>query len=331
MLANERLLKFSFANMIFEGAFMTPKVLLAPMAGVTDFAFRRICREFGAEMTYTEMVSAKALSFNDKKTKTLLVTDETERPRGVQIFGSDPDIMAQAAKELSDDFDVIDINMGCPAPKITGNGEGSALLKNLPLAAEIIKTVSSECKKPVTVKIRRGFKENEDVSVRAAELAEKNGAAAITVHGRFTEQMFSGKNSPETIKNVKKAVSVPVIGNGDIFCAQDALKMFEETGCDAVMVGRGAMGNPFIFREIACLLRGEEYAPATDEEKIDAARRNVRDIVALKGEHIGILESRKIVSWFVKGMRGATEVKREANAAKTLDEMMSILDGILKK
>lgn len=310
---------------------MTPKVLLAPMAGVTDFAFRRICREFGAEMTYTEMVSAKALSFNDKKTKTLLVTDETERPRGVQIFGSDPDIMAQAAKELSDDFDVIDINMGCPAPKITGNGEGSALLKNLPLAAEIIKTVSSECKKPVTVKIRRGFKENEDVSVRAAELAEKNGAAAITVHGRFTEQMFSGKNSLETIKNVKKAVSVPVIGNGDIFCAQDALKMFEETGCDAVMVGRGAMGNPFIFREIACLLRGEEYAPATDEEKIDAARRNVRDIVALKGEHIGILESRKIVSWFVKGMRGATEVKREANAVKTLDEMMSILDGILKK
>ena len=310
---------------------MTPKVLLAPMAGVTDFAFRRICREFGAEMTYTEMVSAKALSFNDKKTKTLLVTDETERPRGVQIFGSDPDIMAQAAKKLSDDFDVIDINMGCPAPKITGNGEGSALLKNLPLAAEIIKTVSSECKKPVTVKIRRGFKENEDVSVRAAELAEKNGAAAITVHGRFTEQMFSGKNSLETIKNVKKAVSVPVIGNGDIFCAQDALKMFEETGCDAVMVGRGAMGNPFIFREIACLLRGEEYAPATDEEKIDAARRNVRDIVALKGEHIGILESRKIVSWFVKGMRGATEVKREANAAKTLDEMMSILDGILKK
>ena len=327
----KRFLRFSFANVIFEGAFMTPKVLLAPMAGVTDFAFRRICREFGAEMTYTEMVSAKALSFNDKKTKTLLVTDETERPRGVQIFGSDPDIMAQAAKELSDDFDVIDINMGCPAPKITGNGEGSALLKNLPLAAEIIKTVSSECKKPVTVQIRRGFKENEDVSVRAAELAEKNGAAAITVHGRFTEQMFSGKNSLETIKNVKKAVSVPVIGNGDIFCAQDALKMFEETGCDAVMVGRGAMGNPFIFREIACLLRGEEYAPATDEEKIDAARRNVRDIVALKGEHIGILESRKIVSWFVKGMRGATEVKREANAAKTLDEMMSILDGILKK
>ena len=327
----KRFLRFSFANVIFEGAFMTPKVLLAPMAGVTDFAFRRICREFGAEMTYTEMVSAKALSFNDKKTKTLLVTDETERPRGVQIFGSDPDIMAQAAKELSDDFDVIDINMGCPAPKITGNGEGSALLKNLPLAAEIIKTVSSECKKPVTVKIRRGFKENEDVSVRAAELAEKNGAAAITVHGRFTEQMFSEKNSLETIKNVKKAVSVPVIGNGDIFCAQDALKMFEETGCDAVMVGRGAMGNPFIFREIACLLRGEEYAPATDEEKIDAARRNVRDIVALKGEHIGILESRKIVSWFVKGMRGATEVKREANAAKTLDEMMSILDGILKK
>lgn len=327
----KRFLRFSFANVIFEGAFMTPKVLLAPMAGVTDFAFRRICREFGAEMTYTEMVSAKALSFNDKKTKTLLVTDETERPRGVQIFGSDPDIMAQAAKELSDDFDVIDINMGCPAPKITGNGEGSALLKNLPLAAEIIKTVSSECKKPVTVKIRRGFKENEDVSVRAAELAEKNGAAAITVHGRFTEQMFSGKNSLETIKNVKKAVSVPVIGNGDIFCAQDALKMFEETGCDAVMVGRGAMGNPFIFREIACLLRGEEYAPATDEEKIDAARRNVRDIVALKGEHIGILESRKIVSWFVKGMRGATEVKREANAVKTLDEMMSILDGILKK
>ena len=306
-------------------------LVLAPMAGVTDAPFRALCRAQGAALTCTEMVSAKALSFNDKKTKTLLVTDETERPRGVQIFGSDPDIMAQAAKELSDDFDVIDINMGCPAPKITGNGEGSALLKNLPLAAEIIKTVSSECKKPVTVKIRRGFKENEDVSVRAAELAEKNGAAAITVHGRFTEQMFSGKNSLETIKNVKKAVSVPVIGNGDIFCAQDALKMFEETGCDAVMVGRGAMGNPFIFREIACLLRGEEYAPATDEEKIDAARRNVRDIVALKGEHIGILESRKIVSWFVKGMRGATEVKREANAAKTLDEMMSILDGILKK
>lgn len=300
------------------------------MAGVTDFAFRRICREYGAEMTYTEMVSAKALSFNDKKTKTLLVTNEKERPRGVQIFGSDPDIMAQAAKELSADFDVIDINMGCPAPKITGNGEGSALLKNLPLAAEIIKTVSAECEKPVTVKIRRGFTSDNDVCVEAAELAEKNGAAAITVHGRFTDQMFAGRNSLDAIKEVKHAVSVPVIGNGDVFSARDALSMFEKTGCDAVMVGRGAMGNPFIFREIKELLSGKTPAKPTDEEKIDTARRNVCDIVALKGEHIGVLESRKIISWFVKGMRGAAEIKRAANAAKTLGEMMSILDEALK-
>ena len=306
-----------------------PKVLLAPMAGVSDLAFRLLCREYGADMTYTEMISAKALCFGDRKTKALLNYEGEARPRAVQLFGSEPETVAKAARELQGDFDFIDINMGCPAPKITGNGEGSALLKNLPLAGEIIEKTVKAVDVPVTTKIRRGYTPDWDVAAEMAHIAEECGAAAITVHGRFTSEMFSGKASLDAIAEVKNAVKIPVIGNGDIFSAEDALNMFETTGCDAVMIGRGAMGNPFIFREIKAALCGEKINPPSIEEKIKTAKRNVELVVKLKGEYIGVLESRKIVSWYVKGIHGAAEIKRRVNSAKTLAEMEGILDDLL--
>ena len=308
-----------------------PKVLLAPMAGVTDLAFRHICREFGADMTYTEMISAKALCFGDKKTKSLLNFAGEVAPRAVQLFGHEPEAVANAASMVENDFDVIDINMGCPAPKITGNGEGSALLKNLNLAGKIIEKTALSVKKPVTVKIRRGYTPMNDVAVEAAHVAESCGAAAITVHGRFTSDMFSGKSSLDAIAEVKNAVKIPVIGNGDIFSADDAVNMLNKTACDAVMVGRGAMGNPFIFREIKAKLSGVAAEPSTAQERIKTAVRNVELVVKLKGEHIGILESRKIVSWYLKGIRGAAEIKRKVNSAKTLSEMNKILSDLLQK
>lgn len=308
-----------------------PKVLLAPMAGVSDLAFRLLCREYGADMTYTEMISAKALCFGDRKTKLLLNNEGEARPRAVQLFGSEPETVAKAAVMIQEDFDFIDINMGCPAPKITGNGEGSALLKDLKLAGKIIEKTVSATDVPVTVKIRRGYTPGRDVSVEMAHIAQECGASAITVHGRFTSEMFSGKASLDAIAEVKNAVKIPVIGNGDIFSAADALNMFEKTACDAVMVGRGAMGNPFIFREIKAALSGGAAEPATVEEKIKTAKRNVELVVKLKGEHIGVLESRKIVSWYVKGIHGAAEIKNRVNSAKMLAEMEKILSGLLRE
>ena len=308
-----------------------PKILLAPMAGVTDLAFRLICREFGADMAYTEMISAKALCFGDKKTKTLLNFSGEASPRAVQLFGSEPETVANAALMVENNFDVIDINMGCPAPKITGNGEGSALLKNLSLAGKIIEKTALTATKPVTVKIRRGYTPMHDVAVEAARIAENCGAAAIAVHGRFTSEMFSGKACLDAIAGVKNAVKIPVIGNGDIFSADDAVNMFDKTGCDAVMIGRGALGNPFIFREIKAKLSGLAAEPPSVEERIKTAIRNVELAVKLKGEHIGILESRKTASWYLKGIYGAAELKRRINSAETLPEMTEILSDLLQK
>lgn len=301
-------------------------VFLAPMAGVTDLTFRKICHLYGADMTYTEMISAKAFMYRDRKTYKLIDCSGYEGKKAVQIFGSDPFIMADAARELSEKFDVIDINMGCPMPKITGNKEGSALLKNLHLAGNIVQAVSEASKVPVTVKIRRGWDEEHEAAVEVAKIAEENGAAAIAVHPRYTKQMYSGKADKKVIKAVREAVIIPVIGNGDIYSAQDAISMLEDTGCSAVMVGRGALGNPFIFKEIHELLEtGKVIYKISEEEKIKAAIYHIKMLVAHKGEHIAVLEARKHVAWYVKGTNGANNIRRAVNSAKSVEEIISVL------
>ena len=300
-------------------------VFLAPMAGITDLAFRIICKEFGAELTYTEMISAKGLSYNDKKTFSLLNSEGEQGWRAVQIFGSDPFVLSESAKRLEDTADIIDINMGCPAGKIIRNGEGSALTKDPMLVGEIINKVSSAVKIPVTVKIRKGFDKEHINAPYIAHIAEESGAAAITVHGRLASDMYSGVADREIIKKVKEEVKIPVIGNGDIFSAKDAKTMFEETGCDGIMVARGALGNPFIFDEIL----NPEFKKPTVEEKIKMAIKHIDLMIQIKGEKIGIPESRKHIQWYVKGMRGASTIKNAANNAKTYAEIKEILSYIL--
>ena len=302
-------------------------IFLAPVAGVSDIAFRLICRGMGADLTYTEMVSAKALCFKDKKTYELLETGGEARPRAVQLFGSEPEIIAKAVKKVQNDFDIIDINMGCPAPKIVRNGEGSALMKNPSLAGKLIEAAVKASCVPVTVKIRRGFKEENCAEI--AKVAEECGAAAVCVHGRFTNQMYSGESSLEAIKRVCDAVSIPVIGNGDILNGEDAAKMMKETGCSGVMIARGAFGNPFIFREIKEYFKSGSILPPADiREKIDMAIRHTELLVKFHGEKIGILNARKHAAWYLKGIRGGAEAKRKVYTATTLEEMKNILLGV---
>lgn len=303
-------------------------IFLAPMAGVTDLAFRIICDRFGAGLSYTEMVSAKALSFSDKKTNTLMKTENL--PTAVQLFGSEPDIMAQAVPEVEQHGLFTDINMGCPAPKIAGNGEGSALMKNLDKAERIIGAICDKATKPVTVKMRSGWDEDHINAVELARIAEKCGAAAVTVHGRTREQYYSGKADRGIIKKVCDAVSIPVIANGDIFTAQDAKSMLEETGAAAVMIGRGSQGNPWIFRQISELFSlGEVLTNPTAEERITLAMEHITLLCDLKGEYIGIREARKHASWYIKGISGAAQLRNKINMATSLDEMRNILSELL--
>lgn len=300
------------------------KVFLAPMAGVTDTPFRILCREYGASLACSEMISAKALTFDDKKTFSLMNFEGEKAPHVIQLFGHEPKVIAEAVKVVSQYADIIDINMGCPAPKITGNGEGSALMKSPFLAGEIIKAAVSNTDRPVTVKIRRGWE--TDTALEMAVVAERSGAAAITVHGRYAKQLYSGCADLAVIKRVKECVGIPVVGNGDIFDAESAANMLCETGCDAIMVGRGAMGNPFIFREINEYFKcGSVKTPLTLEERINTAVRHIQMLTEYKGERIGILEARKHVSWYVKGLRGASKIKEAANKAVSYEEMKEIL------
>lgn len=307
-------------------------VFLAPMAGVTDMPFRLLCKEQGCGLLYSEMISAKGIYYNDEKSFRLTTIDPKEQPTALQIFGSEPYIMAKVAEKLSQlNTAIIDINMGCPTPKITKNGEGSALMREPELVAKIIKAVSRASSKPVTVKIRKGWDDNSVNAVEIAKIAEDNGAAAITVHGRTREQFYSGRADWEIIKKVKDAVCIPVIGNGDIFFAEDARKMLEQTDCDAVMVGRGAQGNPWIFNKILKYLKFNiEVSDIVYEEKIEMIKKHMQMLVEFKGEISGVREMRKHIAWYVKGMRNSTALKEKVFHAVSQREVIDLLNEYLR-
>ncbi len=299
-------------------------IFLAPMAGVTDLAFRKICDRFGAGLSYTEMVSAKALTYESRKTRTLMQTENL--PTAVQIFGSEAENFTKVIPEVESEGLFIDINMGCPAPKIVNNGEGSALMKNLSKAEAIIDASVRASTKPVTVKMRAGWDENSINAVELARIAERCGASAVTVHGRTREQFYSGKADRSIIKKVAECVSIPVIANGDIFAAEDAASILYETGAAAVMIGRGAEGNPWIFTQISELFEcGRVTTFPSPNEKIDVALEHIRLLCDLKGEHTGIREARKHASWYVKGMRGAGALRNDIFSATSYAQMETIL------
>ena len=312
----------------------SPVLCLAPMAGVSDLSFRSICRQHGADFTVTEMVSAKALYFRDHKTPMLCRLAEDEHPSAIQLFGREPNTMAWAAAELlsaKNPPDIIDINMGCPMPKITKNGEGSALMREPKLAAEIVAAVArAVAPVPVTVKIRSGWDDRTKNAAEFAKMLEQAGAAAITVHGRTREQLYAPPVDIGIIADVVRSVSIPVIGNGGIMCAADALFMLDATGCAGIAVARGAMGRPWIFEEIRAALEGREFAEPTVRERIEAAIRHLHAIYADKGER-GVFEARGAVSHYIKGIRGAAQVRDAINRATSPDEMEQILSSLIEE
>lgn len=305
-------------------------LILAPMAGVTDLPFRMLCKEQGCGLLYTEMVSAKAILYKNRNTEALLETREEERPIAVQLFGSDPDIVGDMAARLSEGpYDFIDINMGCPVPKVVNNGEGSALMKNPGLVEQILSAMVKKSSKPVTVKIRKGFDEAHANAVEIAKIAEACGVAAVAVHGRTREQYYSGKADWEVIRRVKEAVRIPVIGNGDIWEPEDAGRMLRETGCDGLMLARGAQGNPWLFSRINHYLDTGETLPGPDRDEIcRMIMRHARLQVEQKGEFAGMREMRKHVAWYTSGLPHSAGIRRDSNLVETLTELEELLRKI---
>lgn len=303
------------------------QVVLAPMAGVTDLPFRILCSEQGAGLICTEMVSAKAISFHNKNTEALLETAPEERPVSLQLFGSDPDIISQMAACIEErPFDILDINMGCPVPKVAGNGEGSALMRNPKLVEQIISKTVRAIRKPVTVKMRKGFTQSEVNAVEIAKIAEAAGASAIAVHGRTRDQYYSGNADWEIIRQVKEAVNIPVIGNGDVDSPQKARAMLDETGCDAVMIGRAARGNPWIFRQVSeYLTTGILLPPPGQQEVLEMMLRHAKMQLEYKGEYTGIREMRKHVSWYTAGFPNSSRLRAAINMVETYEQLETLL------
>ena len=308
------------------------KVFLSPMAGVTDLPFRLICKEQDCGMLYTEMINAKALCYDDANTKKMLKIEEEEHPVAVQIFGSDPEFMGRAAQIMNEyPNEILDINMGCPAPKVVKNGDGSALLKNPELAAKVLKAVVGNSEKPVTLKIRKGWDDTCINAVEIAKIAEDCGISAIAIHGRTREQYYSGKADWDIIRQVKENVSIPVIGNGDVFEVEDAINMLNQTNCDAIMIGRGAQGNPWIFKRINHYMQTGEILPEpTLEEKIDTAKKHLKLAVEEHGEYVAVREMRKHIAWYLKGLRNSARVRDEINKIESYEEVVNKLNSYME-
>lgn len=306
-------------------------LILAPMAGVTDLPYRLICRSMGCGMVVTEMVSAKAILYKNKNTKTLLEIHPKERPAAVQLFGSDPDILGEIAAQIEDGpYDIIDFNMGCPVPKIVGNGEGSALMRDPQKVEQILSSMVRHVKKPVTVKFRKGFHDGAVNAVEIARIAESCGVAAVAVHGRTREQYYSGKADWDIIRQVKEAVKIPVIGNGDVFTPEDAAAMLRQTGCDGVMIGRGAKGNPWIFPRTLHYLETGQLLPGPSVSEIrDMILYHGRLLAEYKGENMAMREMRKHMAWYTAGLPHSASLRNEINQIETLEEMKQLLESRL--